>query len=233
MGTVGVSGLGRIWFHGNPWPEGHPLAEAELSGLLTDHGVRLLLHVRSAEYSSEREAPDDEEAESSWLAPIVWNNYHACTLSQTYWGWSADSGFPLNGPDGRFDAAGLGGASVHLDPAEAGDRLDGRDYAERAFHVYLLGHDACGDHRIAFSNAGLPGVYDVSWTGRIALAYVGDDVFRHEFRVALNRLIFRGLQLQGDVTQAETKALLERCVVQPERYRLSPETFGERFLPWT
>lgn len=39
-------------------------------------------HSTTAEYDSERSIHDDEDAEypSDWEAPIVWNNFHACTL---------------------------------------------------------------------------------------------------------------------------------------------------------
>ncbi|CAN7496918.1 hypothetical protein LJR153_003453 [Paenibacillus sp. LjRoot153] len=48
----------------------------------------LIYILKSAEYDEENSDlnfQDDEEV-SDWQAEIIWNNYHKCTLSSTYWG---------------------------------------------------------------------------------------------------------------------------------------------------
>ena len=63
-------------------------------------------------------------------------------------------------------------------------------YEDRAFHIYLLGHDAVADHRIAFTRVPGTQLFDLDWRGKIALAYVGDYEPEHCFRAEI-----RGVQL--------------------------------------
>jgi hypothetical protein len=77
----------RIYFNDNPWPEGHPIKEFAWSAKEVNGEVWFDLHLKSADYYSEREIEDDENTEypSDWAAPIVWGNYHSCILSSSYW----------------------------------------------------------------------------------------------------------------------------------------------------
>ena len=165
---------GRIWFHGNPWPEGHTIAEFAWTARKVGSAVWLDLHLRSADYDSERVIPDDESIEESWRAPAVWGNFHACTLSSTHWG--GNRGFRAGravdwGPewlDGRV-----------FEVASVGDVV--RDADRHAFHIYLLGHDAVANHSIAFKRRGDDVRFDIEWQGRIALRYSGRRRLEHAF----------------------------------------------------
>lgn len=167
----------RINFLGNPWPEGHLVKEFVWEARRKDGEVWFDFHLRTEDYDSERPIDDDEDVEypSDWDAPIVWNNYHACTLSSNYW---HDGGFSV-GQVGSISLDSLDGKEVSVDsPAP-------EDIGDNAFYVYLLGHDAAAHHRIRFSR--IPGTdrFNIHWVGRIALAYAGDYEYKHEFEAKL------------------------------------------------
>lgn len=175
----------RIVFPGNPWPEGHAIAEFEWSARIEGEDLWFDLHLVSADYYAEREIEDDEEAATSdWLAPIVWGNYHHCTLSSTYWGRSAVGGFRV-GPWATFSPAALDGAEFVVDPFDGDAELPDSDQ-EPAFGLYLLGHDSAVDHRIRFLRRADSDRYDLLWSGRIALSYAGDYVPRYRFEARLH-----------------------------------------------
>lgn len=85
---------------------------------------------------------------------------------------------PIARPVRRFSPDFLDGYEAVLDPLpDAADKAwDGR-----AFHIYLLGHDAVAGHRIKFLRRGNTDRFDIAWTGKIALAYIGDYDYRYDF----------------------------------------------------
>jgi hypothetical protein len=174
----------RIWFAGNPWPEGHPIKEFAWTAEVRNGVVWLLLHLETADYSSERVIEESEDNatdhDSNWEAPIVWNNYHRCTISSTQWP-PYRGGFPIC-PVEQFspDLLDCYEAVVDSLPGAADKEWDGR-----AFHIYLLGHDAVAGHRIKFQRSGDADRFDIAWTGKIALAYIGDYDFRHDFKAQI------------------------------------------------
>lgn len=174
----------RIYFKNNPWPEGHPVQAFKWSAKLIDGHVWFDLHLESEDYYSERavEEADDIEYPSDWDAPIVWGNYHACTLSSTFWD---NQGFrvcrlaeytPAYFNDRRFEV------DSHPEDIEDWDAL--------AFHIYLLGHDAVAEHQIHFEQVAGTENFNIHWTGKIALAYSGQSKFEHEFSAYIENLIF-------------------------------------------
>ena len=140
----------RIWFPGNPWPRGHRLAELEWLGRFSPAKRTLFfqLHLRSEDYDGEVGPNGDGDHEvadedvGDWHSPGVWSNYHACVLSASYWG---AGGFAVGTEDDPFDFRSVGQVAYRIDspPPEEWD--------ERAFGVYLLGHDGVGDHRIVLT----------------------------------------------------------------------------------
>lgn len=166
---------GRIVFEGNPWPEGHAIEEFAWTARVEDGEVWFDLHLASADYYAEREIEEDADApeDDSWKSPGVWSNYHSCTLSSTFWG--QGGGFRV-GPLAQVSAAALDGAEFAVDPVE--DEIG--DVEDLAFGLYLLGHDSAADHRIRFVRRGDGERFDILWSGRIALTYVGR--YRPEYR---------------------------------------------------
>jgi hypothetical protein len=167
------AGLGRIYFEGNPWPEGHAIEVFEWTAAAADGRVRFAFHLKSANYYAERAVENEED--SDWLASSVWGNYHACTLSSTQW------------HEGSFDAcakkdysaAKVDGLTLHVDKAK-GEVAENRD--DYAFHIYLLGHDAVANHEIAFKRIANSDNFDIEWRGDIALAYAGRLALQYKFR---------------------------------------------------
>ncbi|HYF37496.1 MAG TPA: hypothetical protein VD994_19500 [Prosthecobacter sp.] len=169
----------RIWFAGNPWPEGHAIKDFKWTAEVRDEIVWMLFHLKSAEYYSERDIEDgDAEYDSDWEAPIVWGNYHACTMSCTYW---HHGGFPVC-PVSEYSLEFLDGYEASVNPLPESAEME---FDDLAFHIYLLGHDAVAGHRIRFQRRGSSDRFDIGWTGKIANAYAGDYDYCHDFRAQL------------------------------------------------
>ncbi|MFC4063413.1 hypothetical protein [Actinoplanes subglobosus] len=205
---------GRIWFPGNPWPDGHRVEDFAWTGRLDEAGrLWFDLTLRSAFYDETGGSDEDEGAEpddqSDWESPIGWNNYHRCTLSSSYWedatgllAATPDRSFPLLSPEPR---------SLTADPLPIED-LD----AEPAFHIYLLGHDSVADHTVTFTADG-DGGHRIDWQGAIALTYGGDETFRYGFRAEI-----RGARLthiaSPDATAApEARRQVAHLLAVPEK----------------
>jgi hypothetical protein len=171
---------GRIFFTGNPWPEGHAIKEFRWSAERRGSQIWFGFHLESARYYAERKIEDDESVEypSDWEAPIVWGNFHSCTISSDKW---HPGGFPVC-EAAEYGAERIDGLHAHVDslPTDLEE-----SYECRAFHIYLLGHDAVADHQIIFSRVTGTECFDILWEGKIALAYVGDYEPKYRFRAEI------------------------------------------------
>lgn len=167
----------RIYFQGNPWPEGHPLKEFVWTAKVVDGDVWFDIHLETAVYYSERDIEDDDDIEygSDWEAPIVWGNYHRCTMSTNYW---HEGGFRVCKLQ-EYSADYLDGLELEVDMRP--EQIE--DWDDLAFHIYLLGHDAVAYHRIKFIREAGGNNFSIQWCGRAAQAYVGDDEFKHPFKL--------------------------------------------------
>jgi len=174
----------RIYFEGNPWPEGHPLKEFKWTAKVVDGDVWFDIHLESADYYSERDIEDDEDVdyESDWEAPIVWGNYHSCTMSTNYW---HKGGFRVCRLD-EYSPDYLDGLELEIDMRP--DQIE--EWDDLAFHIYLLGHDAVACHRIKFIREPNCDDFSIQWQGRAAQAYVGDYEFKHPFKLFVARQKF-------------------------------------------
>lgn len=171
---------GRIFFAGNPWPEGHDIREFRWSAERRGDDVWFGFHLETVEYYHERDVEHDESIEylSDWVAPIVWGNYHHSVISSDAWHQGGFIACPVADYSvGRIDKAGF-----HVDPLPR-DLAD--DYETRAFHIYLLGHDAVADHHILFARVAGTDLFNITWEGRIALAYAGDYEPKYRFRAEI------------------------------------------------
>ncbi len=177
----------RIYFKDNPWPEGHPIKEFLWSAKEVKGEVWFDIHLKSADYYAEREIEDDEDIDypSDWAAPIVWDNYHACTLSSNFW---HDGGFRVCTVE-EYSPEFLDGFELLVDPTP--ETIE--DWDDLAFHIYLLGHDAVAKHRIKFERIGDSRRFKITWQGAIAHTYVGDYDFKYEFKAMLAAATFPGL----------------------------------------
>lgn len=176
---------GRIYFEGNPWPEGHEIRRFVWAAEQRGQDIWFRFHLVSADYYEERDIVDDEALEyhSDWKAPIVWGNYHNCTISSDE---SLSGGFPAC-PATNYTLEQINGLRLNVDPLP----LDlSEDFATRAFHIYLLGHDAVADHRIQFSRIAGTALFNISWNGKNALAYTGDYEPKYGFSAEIVNVPF-------------------------------------------
>jgi hypothetical protein len=205
-----MSLCGRIWFPGNPWPTGHAIQEFRWSGRL-DTGGRLWfdLHLETVDYHSE--GPPGLEHEDSWRSPVVWGNYGNCTLSSTFWQDEGSTGLLAGSAEAPLDWASLVGREFWADPADEGATID--QDQEPAFRIYLLGHDAVAAHRVRFRDGSAPGVFDIEWTGRIALAYTGEHSLLHTFRAQISGAKFEGFELPQELTESEARERLRAACI--------------------
>ena len=169
----------RIFFENNPWPEGHTINEFKWTARLKDGYVWFDMHLETDEYYAERDIEDDEEnePESDWEAAGTWSNYHACRLSSNFW---HEGGFKVC-PADDYSADFLDGLELSIDP----NPEDCEDFEDLAFHIYLLGHDAVGHHKIKFERIDDSDNFKIKWDGKIALAYIGEDTFEHPFKLTI------------------------------------------------
>jgi hypothetical protein len=184
---------GRIHFIGNPWPEGHPIVEFAWTARHEDGRIWFDLHLRSADYYAEREIDSDDdndvERDSAWESPGVWGNYHRCTLSSTFWG--GENGFQVCAAN-EYSPAWLHGRVFTIDPVDT-DMSEVDDLDELSFNIYLLGHDSVANHRIVFRRRGASDLFDIEWSGDIALTYAGDDALAHRFEARIHGVLFPAL----------------------------------------
>lgn len=167
----------RIFFPGNPWPEGHPIKEFQWLASHRNGQVWFDLHLESQDYDAERAIDDNEGNEDTpdWEAPVLWKNFHACTLSSNFW---HDGGFAV-GKIGKVSLETIDGMEAVVDdPAP-------KDLEDNAFCVYLLGHDAAAHHRIKFSRIPDTDRFNIRWIGKLALAYVGKYEYEYEFEAKI------------------------------------------------
>jgi len=206
---------GRIWFPGNPWPEGHELRVFGWAGRLSAEGISFDFSLESADYYDEDEEPDDEDDDEElddedeegpdWEARIAWENYHAASISSDG---AEGLGVPISTP---LDPSALAGTTLVADPLP----VDLDDHDQRAFWCYILGHDSVADHRFEFTREHLDGSFDLTWTGRIALTYVGDDELRYTFRAELKRAPLMWLSVPVGTSAEDARGWLERHVSDP------------------
>lgn len=181
----------RIFFPGNPWPEGHPVEAFEWKASVRDGQVWFDLHLQSAAYDAEREIEETDEADeddeeddkeedevfaSDWESPGVWTNYHRCTISSTKW--PGYRGFAV-GPLSGCNLESLDGFEATVDdpPPE--------DQRANALHIYLFSHGAVARQRIRFERVAGTDRFDITWHGRIALSFGGDPDYDHAFTATL------------------------------------------------
>ena len=170
----------RIYFKGNPWPDGHKIKNFSWITKIKDDEVWFHFTLESEDYYAEFDHYDDpdydedQDYESSWNAPGVWGNYHSCRISSNFW---HDGGFKVCNVK-EYSAEYIDGLEITVDP----DPESFEDFEDMAFHIYLLGHDAVGNHKIKFTRIGETDHFNIEWNGNIALAYVGDYDFDYEFK---------------------------------------------------
>src|SRR5699024_9058642 len=133
-----------ITFIDSAYPEPHNLHEFIWSGRLDDHGKLWFdLHLISEDYYAnepdvlnDEDLYDDNDENTSlayWQSKDLWNNYHKCILSSTYW--SDEQGFLVGDASHPFDFSSLNRKTFYIDAEPS------LEDEECAFSIYLAGHD--------------------------------------------------------------------------------------------
>jgi hypothetical protein len=106
--------IGRIYFPGNPWPEGHKVKEFRWTTEIKGDDLWFHFHLETDKYHAERHIEDDESIEypSDWKAPIVWGNYQSCIISSNSWHFGGFKVCALK----EYSLDMLDGLLLHLDP---------------------------------------------------------------------------------------------------------------------
>lgn len=218
----------RIFFPGNPFPKGHNIQEFSWSGrIVPERGLVFDFHLETAEYDEDEVGDEEEEPEglSDWESKIVWNNYHQCKLSSTFWG---GSGITVTNGSGPFDFSKLQQIVLTADPLPLEEDWDPDDLS---FGIYLLGHDSCADHRIAVDRIS-GNAFNIHWTGKIAQTYAGNYDFDHHFEVNLMAKTFDGIHYPKTWTQEQAREQLSKLVTNPQDYEfqhLNPKSFKREY----
>jgi len=213
--------VGRIWFIGNAWPNGHRIKEFVWSAALDPRsGLRFHLHMESANYFEEDDEDDDYQEpefdsfdpDDDWKSKEVWSNYRSCTLSSTQWG---HAGLLVGTESAPFDPSSLFDQTFEADPLPV--NLD--EWEKLGFGLYLTGHDSAAAHSIRFRKSAEPQSVELDWTGKIALTYIGSTDFRYSFRAKIGPVRFKGITLPPGLDRAKADELLAKCVTSPAALR--------------
>jgi hypothetical protein len=223
MGT-----LGRIWFHDNPWPNGHAISEFAWSGRLDEEGrLWFDLHLETVDYASE--GPAAADLDDNWHSTVVWCNYHNCTLSSTNWADEGSTGFSAGSPGEPLTWARLTERTLTADVTSDGEAYDFDMH--HSFLIYLMGHDGVADHRLSIRPAASIGSYDLEWTGKIALAYTGDHDLSHTFRAEVPSARFDGFVVDDGMSDDDAWELFRNACPDADQFELVKTDDRRRFLP--
>lgn len=217
----------RIYFPGNPYPNGHSIKEFLWRGRMDeDESLWFDFHLKSDSYYAEDENRDEEDdAESDWTAKGGWENYHDCTLSSTYW--PDPSGLRIDTKGQKIDFDRLIQKGFIADPLPLKENFELDDLS---FHIYLLGHDSCADHKIKIS--GNQPSFDIEWTGKIALSYAGDYEFKYDFIALIHGVRFDGFHYPKSWTLEKATEVFNKKLENFDQYEfvdLNPKSFKREY----
>lgn len=214
-----------ITFIDSAYPKAHQLEAFSWSGRLDEAGKLWFdLHLKSQdyyrsegeEYIEEEEEDDDDDtiydSWNSWQSKIVWDNYHQCTISSSYW--SDEQGICIGDEANPFCFSALQDRVFHLDTLPLSEE---ETEQEVAFGIYLLGHDWCANHRLAFKALN-NGSYDIHWSGKIALAYGGFYDYLHDFQAHITDATFDGFYFPTSWTLEEATDRFKKVLHSIEPY---------------
>lgn len=199
----------RIFFKDNPYPLGHAIKAFVWSGHLDKNGQLWFdLHLKTDNYYAEdpkhAEIWDDEQAQNKddWHSKIVWGNYHSCTMSSTNWG---SSGILIDAKLGKLNFSHWPATRLIADTMPPDNIMPADlEWDDLALNIYLLGHDACANHKIDIVQTGY-NHFKINWVGKIALAYAGEDEFKYDFSANLRGVKFDGFDYLQTLTQTQAK----------------------------
>lgn len=204
----------RIYFKGNPYPNGHKISKFIWSGRIDENqNIWFDFHLESDKYYAEDESDDIEEPETDWKAKIVWGNYHSCKISSINWG-EENKGIKLSKNFGKFNFDSCIKNEFVVDKIPLHEDYD---YQDLAFDIYLLGHDSSANHKINFEANDIN--YNIQWSGKIALTYGGDYNFDYEFMANINNVKFDGFHYPKSWTLEKAKEVFLKNIENFDEYQ--------------
>lgn len=198
--------FGRIWFHGNPWPNGHQINKFIWTARVErGTGIWFDLHLETAPYDAE-DTPNNSNSDletKDWNSKIVWCNYSSCSMSSTKW---YGSGFLAATFEEPLDMGKIGSRKYSFDDQPK------NLFAPRPFNIYLTGHDSVSGHRITFKPDKLKRTFSIEWKGKIAMLYAGSKEFKYSFTALLKNIIFEGIVFPHQMSNLEAFVYAEPYV---------------------
>lgn len=220
----------RIFFKGNPFPQGHPVKTFSWCGEIdAQRGLIFHFHLVTEDYNMEDRSDDVQDDLTDWQSKTVWNNYHSCKLSSKAWG---NEGILVPTLDKRFDFDQAFPVVLSVDHLPLDEDWDPDDLA---FGIYLLGHDSCAGHRIEIKRVN-GNVFNLNWTGKIALTYAGEEDFDYEFEAIVSSISFDGIHYPKEWSQERAIIELSKVVANTAPFvfeDLNPKSFKREYkLAW-
>ncbi len=202
----------RIYFLNNPYPKGHKIIEFIWKGRIDEAENQWFdFHLKTEDYYAEDDSDDEGEVPSDWDSKIVWGNYHNCILSSTYW--PETRGIHIADSSQKLDFDLFIQEELLIDPLPLQKDFDYEDFA---LHIYLLGHDSCADHRIKIAPHNQK--FEITWSGKIALTYAGEDEFKYDFRALIQNVTFDGFHYPTSWSLKKASEIFQRKLVKFEEY---------------
>lgn len=189
--------VGRITFAKSPWPNGHPIESFTWTAAVVDDRLRFLFDLKSAEYSAEVPGVEPKASDPEWAHPIVWNNYHACSIR------ADGTGFVAGTAREPLELGSLGGRTFLVDTKP-------KSHDDASFGIYLLGHDSIAKHEITFGGSG---PFSIDWRAKICRSYVGERRYEHSMHARIDAASLAYVRVpawEGDEVRA--RAALERVM---------------------
>ncbi|MEV4137156.1 hypothetical protein AB0J72_33910 [Dactylosporangium sp. NPDC049742] len=104
-------------------------------------------------------------------------------------------------------------------------------WQDAAFGIYLLGHDAVGDHRIRFGERQGRTAFALDWEGRIALRYADSMApFQYTFQATIGAVELGHVAVPSTLDDAAAEARLHRVLVEAAMFELTGEGDDRRFV---
>lgn len=183
--------FGRIYFPGNPWPNGHAVTEVKWTARVErSSGIWFDLHLETEDYDESgppNQTDEEEDANaigSDWESKTVWYNHGGCMISSSI---HEACGFQIATNENRLSMQALSGRTFVVDSNPDPFAVP------QPFGLSLTGHDWLGLNCIRFVRDVPADTWTIEWSGRIAITAYGDYECKYGFHTTLKSVPFGGI----------------------------------------